>query len=151
MLVAFSATSQAAVVIDPSIGFNGQFSWDDGLGQIDAIAGDSAQTEWSITVLNDSVLSSISVFDEFIPGDEFALIFDGGGFFNASLNNLFLSSGTHTFTLDVTTLAATFIDGAATATFSTVSPVPVPAAAWLFGSALLGFFGMRRKATKVSV
>ena len=27
----------------------------------------------------------------------------------------------------------------------TVSPVPVPAAAWLFGSALLGFFGFRRK------
>lgn len=27
----------------------------------------------------------------------------------------------------------------------TVSPVPIPAAAWLFGSALLGFFGLRRK------
>lgn len=27
----------------------------------------------------------------------------------------------------------------------TISPVPVPAAAWLFGSALLGFFGFSRK------
>jgi len=33
---------------------------------------------------------------------------------------------------------------------STVSPVPVPAAAWLFGSAVLGFFGMRRKSAKVT-
>lgn len=31
-----------------------------------------------------------------------------------------------------------------------VSAVPVPAAAWLFGSAVLGFFGMRRKSAKVS-
>lgn len=30
----------------------------------------------------------------------------------------------------------------------TVSPVPVPAAAWLFGSALLGFVGLRRKKQK---
>jgi len=26
-----------------------------------------------------------------------------------------------------------------------VNPIPVPAAAWLFGSALLGFFGFSRK------
>lgn len=32
--------------------------------------------------------------------------------------------------------------GVATGTFS---PVPVPAAAWLFGSALLGLFGLRRR------
>jgi len=30
----------------------------------------------------------------------------------------------------------------------TVSPVPVPAAAWLFGTALLGFVGLRRKKLK---
>lgn len=31
-----------------------------------------------------------------------------------------------------------------------VSTVPVPAAAWLFGSAVLGFFGMRRKSAKIT-
>ena len=30
-----------------------------------------------------------------------------------------------------------------------VSPVPIPAAAWLFGSALLGFFGFSRRKAKV--
>jgi len=32
--------------------------------------------------------------------------------------------------------------------FTDVSPVPVPAAAWLFGSALLGFFGFSRRNKK---
>jgi hypothetical protein len=32
-----------------------------------------------------------------------------------------------------------------TLTLSSVSPVPIPAAAWLFGSALLGFFGLARR------
>jgi len=31
-----------------------------------------------------------------------------------------------------------------------VSPIPVPAAAWLFGSALLGFVGLRRKSLKTT-
>lgn len=30
-----------------------------------------------------------------------------------------------------------------------ISPVPVPAAAWLFGSALLGFFGFSRRKANV--
>jgi len=45
------------------------------------------------------------------------------------------------------TLAGT-LNGAIAANFEVatrVSPVPVPAAAWLFGSALLGFFGFSRR------
>jgi len=41
-------------------------------------------------------------------------------------------------------------DSSSNVTFqaSAPSPVPVPAAAWLFGSALLGFFGFSRRKTK---
>jgi hypothetical protein len=35
--------------------------------------------------------------------------------------------------------------GNAAATFGNTAPIPVPAAVWLFGSALMGFFGFRRK------
>jgi len=36
-------------------------------------------------------------------------------------------------------------DGVAANTFADTAPIPVPAAVWLFGSALAGFFGFRRK------
>lgn len=41
--------------------------------------------------------------------------------------------------------AATFLERTITYTVDPVAPVPVPAAAWLFGSALAGFAGLRRR------
>jgi len=50
---------------------------------------------------------------------------DDSGFFSASLDNV-------SFTTNV-------------------SPVPVPAAVWLFGSGLIGLIGMKKKSSKVSI
>lgn len=55
------------------------------------------------------------------------LQFFGSGFNNAAALTLLVGSS-----------SALFLEG-------TVSPVPVPAAAWLFGSALLGLAGMARR------
>ena len=41
-----------------------------------------------------------------------------------------------------------FADGGSESFVTSVSPVPVPAAFWLFGTALIGFIGMSRR-TKV--
>ena len=54
-----------------------------------------------------------------------------------------------TFLFDIKPCAisctGTVIDNIEISTTPTVSAVPVPAAAWLFGSALLGFFGFSRR------
>lgn len=118
-------------------------------------------TDWSMTVATDSVLSMVSATDDFMIGDEFALIFDGsviawdaitspGGFFSGAMTDLFLSAGLHTFSLSLTALAPGFTSGGASMTFGTASAsavVPLPAALplGLAGLGMLGFVGWRRR------
>lgn len=124
-------------------------------------------TDWSMTVATDSVLSMVSATDDFMIGDEFALIFDGsviawdaitspGGFFSDAMTDLFLSAGLHTFSLSLTALApgdplgGPFMSGGASMTFGTASAsavVPLPAALplGLAGLGMLGFVGWRRR------
>lgn len=61
-------------------------------------------------------------------------------------NNVVISFdfGAGTFTADGDIAGNMVLLGTASGTFSVV---PVPAAAWLFGSALLGLFGLRRRAS----
>ena len=156
-----AGTSQAAVVVDSSVGGTFDFDWDDGLGPIDGIEGGS-ETEWSMTVGADSILSLAAAEDLHVAGDEFALVFDGlviawttettlgSGHFLGELTDLFLTAGTHTFSLNLTTLASGFDYGSAEMSFGIATPVsavPVPAALPLALAAfgLLGVVGKRRR------
>ncbi len=164
-LLGFTVTVNSTVVIDPSLGWSGTFDWDDGLGQIDGIEFGS-DIDWSVTVGSDSIMSVITATDDFVPGDEFALYFDGleipwtsestvsGGYFQGQFDDLFLTAGVHTFTLFVTSLApdpagGTFLSGAAQASFSAVraasDPVPEPGTVLLMGAGLLGLVGYNRR------
>lgn len=154
--------AEAAIIIDPLAGLTSNFSWDDGLGQIDGING-TAEIEWSITAATDSTLTT-TAFDAFVVGDEFGLIFDGAsiawtstfidgsGYFHGIFDNLFLSAGVHTLSLEVTALAPGFTSGGAVAEFSPLTNVTVPAPTtfWLLIVGLIGFTTMRKKASNVS-
>ena len=72
----------------------------------------------------------------------------GGSFAVTAFSPTFNVSIPITFDLDAGTFSA---DGGALGTVSGIgsleaAPVPVPAAVWLFGSALLGMMGVRRRA-----
>lgn len=151
-LAATQMASASTVVLSPSTPSVQSFSWT-GLGPVD--------TDWSMTVAGPSYLTTAVAWDAFIPGDKFEFTLDGvvqawdsttivGGYFQGQLTNLFLSAGTHLFGLNTIALAPGYESGSAYAFFGGVTPaaVPVPAAALLFGSALLGAVGFgRRKET----
>ncbi len=72
----------------------------------------------------------------------------GGSFSVTAFSPTFMVSIPIVFDLDAGTFSA---DGGALGTVSGIgsleaAPVPVPAAVWLFGSALLGMMGIRRRA-----
>ncbi len=66
--------------------------------------------------------------------------FGGGDIVNTTLRAVF-SNG---LVLAQKLVANPVTIGGATYSYSTVTPVPLPAAVWLFGSGLLGMLGMRR-------
>ncbi len=160
-----------SVQINPDTGLDSQsidqrFFWLDGLGPIDSIGTPGCDNSgcisafdpiWEISVARSSLVD-IAATDGFEPGDEFELVLDGSvlawtstfidgsGYFHGEYAGLFLAMGTHTFSLNMTALASGFEAGGAWMNFGPVSPVPIPAALPLFGSALgvLGWFGWRR-------
>lgn len=158
-------TSDATMIIPPSTGQEYEMRWSDGLGQIDSIGSISrgtANTDWSITVSKPSFMSFIRVKDLPVPGDEFALYFDGqltpwtsksydpSNLFQGEYTNLLLLPGTHTITFHVTKLVnGTYLSGMALACFSGVvpatAPVPEPATMLLLGSGLMGVAAVSRK------
>lgn len=77
-------------------------------------------------------------FELFSNGNAFAAVNTDDGGLNSQLLSINLSTGAGT-------LLGTF-NGTLNGLSAAPSAVPVPAAAWLFGSAILGFAGFRRKA-----
>ncbi|MEM9495588.1 MAG: VPLPA-CTERM sorting domain-containing protein [Pseudomonadota bacterium] len=165
-LLSFSANA-APVVVDPATGLDSQgidqrFFWDGAGAQIDSIGLpggggiDTFDPQWQITVANDTVLGLVAAIDGFDPGDAFDLIFDGnvipwdsettpGGLFLGERFSLFLSAGTHTFSIFVRDGSADV--GAGYLNFSAVNEVPLPAALPLFlaGLATLGVARRKRR------
>ncbi|MGI1670143.1 MAG: VPLPA-CTERM sorting domain-containing protein [Neptuniibacter sp.] len=140
----------SAVTIDPSTGLSGGFSFG-GTGDIGTYQ-TSPVEGWEVTAATTSTID-ISVFDCCVIGDEFALYVNdvlvpwdtttASGLFEGHVTGLVLAAGTHTFDFMLT--AACCSGGGGSYSFSALSPVPVPAAAWLFGTALLSFVGFSRR------
>lgn len=151
-------TASAGVTIDPTTGLDSYFEWEGGTGQIDNIDS-SGEAEWTITLSSAGSLD-ITANDGFVVGDEFALYvdgvltawtseyYDGSGYYYGVYDDLTLSAGTHTLTLYVTELASGYTSGGAYASFSSVTPVPVPApgavALVSIGASLVGWMKRRR-------
>jgi len=147
--------SGAAVTINPSTGWLGEFQWN-GPGLIDSINWNPADTTWTVSVPSDVTMNMVTAHDAYVPGDEFALIFDsaltpwtneyvdGSGYYHGEYSNLFLTAGTHSFSIMVTALAPGHSAGSAHAAFSAV---PAPGAFLLtaLGTGLAGF--IRRRGT----
>lgn len=140
--------AQAQVVV-PQEGFTSLFTWDSGVGP--------AITTFSLDVTGPSAIS-VTLRDDFIPGDEFALLLDGktidwttagnvGSYFQGVASGVFLGTGSHLFEIAITKGAEGYTTGGAWATFSAVSAVPEPATYGMLGAglAVVGFMARRRK------
>jgi len=75
-------------------------------------------------------------------GNDFDAAFASAAF---SSGTWLLAAGSYLIDFTVFQSALGFSGGGAAYQLASVSAVPVPAAAWLFGSALLGFFGFARR------
>ncbi|ACH40078.1 PEP motif-containing protein, putative exosortase substrate [Citrifermentans bemidjiense Bem] len=143
-----SIPCQATVVIDPALGWSGEFSWFDGIGPIGFITTPNEDewwsSDWSISTSSDCVMPLVTAFDEYAVGDEFAFYFDnvltrwtstfhdGSGYFHGVFDDLALTAGPHTFTFFVTANAPGLTEGSAKADFSAVVPAAVPEPSTLF-------------------
>lgn len=163
----FISSANATAILDTTSGGDYFFEWS-GFGQIDEIYTTSGPggtidrttdygIDWSITVAQDSYLDMATAWDDYVPGDVFGLVVDGSstawtttstdssGYFHGIYEDLFLSAGTHTITLDVLS-GLTY--GGAWASFTgttAIDPVPEPSTIMLMGIGLLGLVGFSRK------
>lgn len=157
--------------------FDGGGLSDGGLGPIDRIqvpGGYDYSGIWEMEVAKDSILSVATATDCCIAGDQFELVFDGAatawdtatqlygvvipefdvigappldGNYQFSIFDLFMSAGTHTFTLNVLTSVAEPGVGLMSFGPAVIVHNPLPAALPLFGTGLVvfGYLGWRRR------
>ncbi len=135
--------SQACILVNPSVGWEGYFAWNDGFGDVDAISEEPYCYEWGKDVawtvaVEKDISVAISAHDDYIAGDEFGLVVNGAnvpwektfqdntGFFHGVYESLLLTAGTHDISFTTTSLAPGFLAGAAHASFSPVESAPVP-------------------------
>jgi hypothetical protein len=171
MFILMGMNTAIAYVINPATGFTGWFGWDDGLGQMDYILKSDRtyvpDTHWTITLPKGGTLSFATAYDDYTPGDQFALHVDGvvkpwdmvitdsRGYFHGLIWAEHLAPGTHSFTMFITALAPGYTTGEAHALFTAVCkdcfppPPRVPApGAILLGSIGVSIVGwMRRRRT----
>ena len=141
----------------------GTYNYDEGLyvsaggGLVYAGAAASSTTNLAATNTINSIQAFLSLADLGLNGEGSDGDFDAdanvAGFLNSGVSSVILNAqqatgfSTVASTIDFTNAGAqagAYIDGS-TSTLNASSAVPVPAAAWLFGSALLGLGVVRRK------
>ena len=117
--------------------------------------------QWQWNVSTDSVLSLVSIQDNYTPGDEFALYVDNslyawdsitsvGSYFKGSSTDIFLSQGVHTLTFKLT---ASCCDSGGTnyinfSSLVAVAKVPEPTTLAIFALGLMGLVSRRFNASK---
>ncbi len=155
--------------VDNFISESGGLEWIDGtLDETAGYVGDGSELSFSFTL---ATAATLTIVDAGIAGDEFRVNVNGTDYFTSlsldpdstsvgidfdaalsdghrySYLNLLLNPGTYTINGALTASALDPSGDPFNATVGglKVSPVPVPAAAWLLGSALVAGFGAARR------